>query len=212
MRQPPIAFACLCILASSCARTVTVEPPRVSPVVERVPLKMAAVYDEALRNYRCTASRGYIAEKWTVVLGPASVATFTPLFSAMFEDVVVVPAGGTPSMHDGRYVIRLSLAAYSGCDAPWPIAGSSVDITYSADVVRGSEKVLSGWTGHGQATAQDYAAAPPIGASLDVEGNYLKRLTMLAIRRAAADFLWKFEEDERVRAWKSAAIANARDD
>jgi hypothetical protein len=211
LKQRITAFALICGLVSSCAHTVRVEAPTANPVVEKTTIKVAVVYDEALRNHRCTVSKGYIADEWSIALGSASMATFTPIFLSMFEDVVILPAGAETPMDDSRYVIGLSLEEYTGCDAAWPIVGSSVAITYSADVTHGSAKVLEAWSGFGEATVQDIED-PEGSASLDVEGKYLARMTTLAIRKAAADFVWNFEEDERVRAWKSAAMSDARND
>lgn len=213
MKQPlqTPAVTLFCILASGCAEEVRLDALEVSPVVEKAPIKVAVIYDRALRNHHCSASKGYIAEEWIIALGPPSMEAFTPIFSSMFEDVVILNAGEERQVKDDRYIIRLSLQEYTGCDVSWPIIGGSVEIAYSAEVMYRSEKVLGGWTGHGQATAQDYYAAPG-KSSLGIEGHYLARTTQIAIRNAVGDFLWKFEEDERVLAWKSAALSEERDD
>jgi len=209
LRTPAVAF--LCMLASGCVEEVRLEELDVSPVVEKAPLKVAVIYDQTLRNHHCSACKGYIAAEWMIALGPPSIKAFTPIFSSMFDDVVILNTGEERQVGEDRYIIRLSLQDYTGCDVSWPIVGSSVEVAYSADVTRRSEKVLSNWTGQGQATAQDYYASPGKG-SLDIEGQYLARTTEIAVRKAVGDFLWKFEEDERVRAWVSAALAEERDD
>lgn len=200
------AFAFVCVLVSSCSHTVIVEAPTVTPVVEAVNIKVAVIYNEALRNFHCTASQGYIAEEWPIKLGPASMVTFTTIFSSMFEDVVFLPTGAEAPVGDDTYVIRLSLESYTGCDVSWPIIGSPVAVTYSAEVLRGPDKVMEAWTGYGEGTAEEIVARH--GSTINIE-DYLASITTLAIRRAAADFLWKFEEDERVLAWKSAATSDA---
>lgn len=206
MKMHLAVFAFVCVLVSSCSHTVIVEAPTVIPVVETANIKVVVVYNEALRNFHCTASQGYIAEEWPITLGPASMTTFTSIFSSMFEDVVFLPTGAELPVGDDIYVIRLSLESYTGCDVSWPIIGSPVAITYSADIMRGPEKVMEAWTGHGEGTAEEIVARQ--GSTMSIEA-YLARITTLAIRRAAADFLWKFEEDERVLAWKSAATSDA---
>lgn len=209
MKMRVTVFAFVCTLVSSCAHTVTVEAPAVIPVVEKANLEVAVVYDEGLRDYSCTASKGYIADEWLIALGSASMATFTTMFSSMFADAVFLPAGAETPIGDDRYVIRLSLESYTGCGVAWPIIGSSVAIAYSADVMRGSEKVLGKWMGYGETAAQEIEVSQ--GGAMDITA-YLAQMTTLAIRKAAADFVWKFEEDERVLAWKSAAISHARND
>lgn len=206
MKTGLTVFAFVCVLVSSCSHTVIVEAPTVIPVVETANIKVAVVYDEALRNFHCTASQGYIAEEWPIKLGPASMATFATLFASMFEDVVILPAGAETPVGDDIYVIRLSLESYTGCDVSWPIIGSPVAVTYSADVMRGPDKVIKAWTGYGEGTAEEIVARQ--GSTMNID-DYLARITTLAIRRAAADFLWKFEEDERVLAWKSTATSDA---
>lgn len=208
MKRRITLFTFVCIFASSCAYTVPVEAPMLIPVIQKAPIRIAVLYDESLRNHLCTASKGYIAEKWPIALGSVSMATFTPIFSAMFTDVVVVPEGAGTRMDETRYIIKLSLEDFTGCDVAWPIFGSSVSITYSADVMLGSAKVLEEWTGNGEGTAQDIIDER-IGTG---EGEYLGRLTTLAIRRAVGEFLWKFEEDELVLAWKYAAISASQHD
>jgi len=200
----------VCVFSLSCAHRVPLEAPVLTPVVEKARMRVAIVYEDSLRNFYCTASKGYIAEEWRIELGSISVAAFTPVFSAMFMDVVVVPVSAAPPGFSERYLIKLSLENFTGCDVAWPIFGSSVAITYSADVMLGSEMVLSAWTGSGESTAQDVSSGGS-GTTID-EQAYLARLTTLAIRRAVADFLWKFEEDERVLAWKSAAVSEWRND
>lgn len=206
MKTRLTVFAFVCVLVSSCSHTVIVEAPTVIPVVETANINVAVVYNETLRNFHCTASQGYIADEWLINLGPASMATFTTIFSSMFEDVAFLRAGAETPVGDDIYIIRLSLESYTGCDVSWPIIGSPVAITYSADVMRGSEKVMEAWTGYGEVTAEEIVARH--GSTLNIE-TYLAWITTLAIRRAAADFLWKFEEDERVLAWKSAATSKA---
>ncbi len=208
MKRRITLLTSVCIFASACAYTVPVEAPTLIPVIQKAPIKIAVLFDESLRNYHCTASKGYIAEEWPIALGSVSMATFTPIFSAMFTDVVVVPEGAGPHLDEARHVIKLSLEDFTGCDVAWPILGSSVSITYSADVMLGSAKVLEAWTGHGEGTAQDI----PDERSGTGEREYLGRLTSLAIRRAVGEFLWKFEEDERVLAWKYAAISESHHD
>jgi len=201
----PAVFVTFCVLLSSCAHTVSVEAPELIPVVEQAPLAVTVVYDKSLRNFRCTISKGYIAEEWLIDLGPANVAAFTSAFQAMFADVRVLPEGASAAAADGRYVIRVSLVNYTGCDIAWPIIGSPVAITYSAEVMHGAETVLDVWTASGDSTAED-AAFEVLSKN---DGAYLARLTALAVRRAVAEFVWKFEEDERVLAWKTAAVSGA---
>jgi len=209
MKERAIATVILAAMASACSHTVTVEAPRLGPVVEMADFGVVVVYDSTLRNHRCSASKGYIADEWEISLGAASIATFTPIFSAMFAHVIVL-APGDAMPADDAFVINLSLQSYTGCDVVWPITGSTVSIAYSATVMRGSDTVVDDWTGTGRVSGDevDMSSANPFGG---IEEVYLEKITSLAIRKAAADFLRKFEDDEQIRAWKAAAVTAVRE-
>jgi hypothetical protein len=206
--------AALYSLATACTETVRPESQPLTPVVGQAPLHVAIVYDEALVRHRCVASRGYLADEWVIEIGSPSTAMFNAAFSAMFEKVLFIPEAKVSSITSEWYIVRVSLENYTGCDASWPIVGSTVEVGYVAEVIHQSEKVLTGWTGRARVSAEDYQSSPPnpSSRSFDVEGNYLARTTEIAIRRALADFVANFEEDPRIIAWKVAAIAEARDD
>lgn len=216
-RRPGVA-ACIGVallhFVATCSETVQPKVDAPTPVVERAPIRVAVVYDKALANHHCVVSKGYIAEDWTIAIGPPSTAAFTKALGAMFEKATVLPAAEAGQAAGDQTVIRISLDAYSGCDGSWPIIGGAVDVAYSARVTRGSGVALDGWTGRGRAAQADLAAYPSPESTLatSVEGYYLARLTEIAIRKAVADFIANFEDDPRVVAWKTAAIAEARHD
>lgn len=210
--KPFLAIATICLLAAACTETVRPVSTPLIPVVEKIPLDVAVVYDDALVNHQCVASKGYLAAEWIVQIGPPSIEMLTAAFSALFENVQYMPASKLASLGTDRHVIRISLQNYTGCDVSWPIVGSAVEVAYTANITRGSETVLVGWTGHGKATGQDYDASR--GKSrvswTSTEGDYLARTTEIAIRRGVGDLIANFEGDERVAAWKAAALAGAK--
>jgi len=204
----------LLLLAAGCSETVQPKVDAPTPVVEKAPLRVAVVYDEALANHHCVVSKGYIAEDWTIDIGPPSTAAFTKALGAMFEKATVLPASQAGQAAGDQPVIRISLDAYSGCDGSWPIVGGTIEVAYSARVTRGTVFALDGWTGRGRAAQADLEAYPSPESTLATgnEGYYLARLTEIAIRKAVADFVANFEDDPRVVAWKTAASAEARHD
>ncbi len=215
-RWPRIAAcggAALLLFTTACAETVRPKVDVPTPVVGKAPLRVAVAFDDSLANHRCVVSKGYIAADWTIEIGPPSMAAFTKALAAVFERATVLPAAQAGEAAIDQPVIRISLDAFSGCDASWPIIGSSVEVAYFAKVMRGSVIVLDDWTGRGRASQADLEAYSLPGGPLttSIEGHYLARLTEIAIRKAVADFVAKFEDDPRVVAWKNAAMAEARD-
>lgn len=199
MRAPFIPLASLAILvASGCSETVFVEAPAVEPVIEPLPVSVAVYYPDALRNHSCTGDNGYIAFSWTFALGPPSVELFDHLFEAMFENVETVDAGPENGRDGGgKDLIELQLAMFNGCEARWPIVGTTVvEIAYKAIVWSAEGTEIAQWEGRGRAGPGDdlgqYAAVSEV--------SYLAALTRVAMRRAAADFIVTFETEPSIRA------------
>lgn len=198
-----IAVGSIFSLLSSCAHTVDIMAPNVIPVIAPSSLRVVVVYDSSIVDHHCIASKGYIADEWVIELGPATIAAFTPAFSAIFSHVEFVQTDRDVRTHADTNIIRLSLDSYTGCEATWPIVDQPIAIVYSADIYRGSDKVLSDWTGAGIAAPEDLVINH---TSARDEANYLGYMTTLAIRRALAEILWKFEENEEVLAWKASTM------
>ena len=87
-RHAALACLCLSLLLGGCTTTaVTVEatfPER--PVVERLPLEVAVVYDDAFQSYTLSESIPQRGD-WEIDLGAAQVALFRAMLPALFNAV-----------------------------------------------------------------------------------------------------------------------------
>ena len=199
--------------AVGCSDAVPLDPAIVRPVVEPAKIAVNIHYAEDLRDHECTGDEGYIAFSWTFALGPPSIEMFNVIFTALFKDVEfrdTPPDFTFPG--DQREVIELHLSEFTGCQASWPILGTTViDIGYEAIVWSAEGEELARWNGRGRAGPGD----DPRGYSFEGLGYKIKRgslvlepelthlnaLTSVAMRKAAAAFVVNYENDPAVRAW-----------
>lgn len=188
----------LFLLLAGCSSTVSIQPNVPAPVVEPVPSVVGVYYADALRKHTCTGGKGYIAFKWTVAMGPPSIAMFDRLFAAMFRKAETVDTRpGASPVEEPRDVIEIRLTEYNGCDARWPIIGSTtLRVAYEAILWSPQGQELTRWLGQGQAGPRD----PLDDYRLSGEAAYLSALTSLAMRKAATDFVLNFEENSAVQA------------
>ncbi len=198
-RMPRAATAwVLGLLLAGCSSTLSIQPNTPAPVVEPVPVSVGVYYADALRNHTCTGGKGYIAFDWTVAMGPPSIAMFDRLFAAMFRkaETVNTRPGATPAP-EPRDVIEVRLTEFNGCDARWPIIGTTtIRVAYEAILWSAQGRELARWQGRGQAGPRD----PLDDYRPSGEAAYLAALTSLAMRKAATDFVLNFEGNSVVQA------------
>lgn len=192
-----LSWPIVLLVLSGCGAPPPLQPPEVLPLVEAAPVAITLRYAEDLRNHHCTGDKGYIAYSWSFALGPPSIEMFDPIFESLF---VEVGDGSGAGAGDKRDVVELALTAFTGCQASWPIIGTSVvEIAYEA-VVRSPEGAeLTRWSGRGRAGPGDDLGDPSLTG--DPEASHLNALTSIAMRKAVADFVVAFETDPAVRAW-----------
>ncbi len=200
----PLIGFCLSIFTGCGGGPISVKPPIVQPpLVEPVPVSVSVYYSEDLRNHKCTVEKGYIAESWTFVMGPPSIQMFDTIFTGLFRDVEtldIAPETATP--RDQRDVIELRLIEFSGCEASWPIIGTTeIDIEYRAILRSAAGETLARLEGRGHAVPRDDDPRLASSRWSVPEATHLAILTSAAMRRAAADFMINFENDPAVRAW-----------
>ena len=187
----------LITVAPGCSGTGTpaVEPPILKPVIEPAPVSVAVYYSENLRDHRCTGD-------WTFAMGPPSIEMFDVIFAALFGDVETRDTGPKiTSPGDQRDIIELHLSEFTGCQASWPILGTTViDIAYEAIVRSAEGEELARWNGRGRAGPGDDLEGYS-GSAWEPELAHLNALTGVAMRKAAADFVVNFENDPAVRTW-----------
>jgi hypothetical protein len=193
------------LLLAACSGTVPVRSPLAQPpLVERAPMTVAIRYAEDLRHHKCLVHKGYIAETWTIELGQPSMDMFKRIFSALFDKTFTVGPGlNGQSAERQAPLIEVRLLDYDGCEASWPIVGTAnIGVAYEATLRDKGGAQIARWQGRGRAGAADYAAGTPdSGTGLGVEALYLSTVTRLAMRKAAADFIIRYEQDPGIRAW-----------
>ena len=174
-----------------------------APLIEKSPIAVDIIYSEDLQNHKCIIGNGYIAETWTIALGPPSIDMFNLIFNALFEKVLVVGNNADTLASDGpKSIIEVGLLMLDGCNASWPIVGASIGVAYEA-TLRNSEGVeIARWKGQGKAGPDDYIERYAGAASaIEVEIHYLTAVTSIAMRKAAADFIINFDKNPRIRSW-----------
>ena len=117
-----------------------------------------------------------------------------PVFDELFEIV----HRGTGAGND---LVEVSLLQFTGCDARWPIIGTStIEVAYEAVALSPEGVEVARWSGFGRAGPGD-DLGESAGLGSDPEQSHLNALTRLAMRRAAADLVVRFETEPSVRAW-----------
>jgi hypothetical protein len=181
---------------------VHLEPLIVRPIVNPLPIAVGIHYADDLRNHECTGDKGYIAYSWTFALGPPSIETFSTIFTALFENVEMQDTNpNSTSAGDQRDIIELHLTEFTGCQASWPIIGTTViEIEFKAIIMSVDGEELARWNGRGRAGPGDDLHGYPMSLP-EAERDHLNALTSVAMRKALVDFVVNFENDPTVRAW-----------
>lgn len=200
------ALLALALVTSACSTGVPVPlrtPLTQPPLTDQARVAVAVRYRDDLRNHGCTVSKGYIAASWTIKIGPASIEMFDQVFAALFEKVIALDANHGAGVDTGQFpLIELHLIDYDGCEAAWPITGSRIGVTYEATLRAPDGRLIGRWQGRGRAEGgEDLSAFREGFPRIDVETWYLGAATRLAMRRAAADFIFNFHDDPSIQAW-----------
>ena len=185
-----------CLFVAACGSVVPLENPiGQPPLVEPLEASIGVYYTEHLRNYSCVVEKGYIAAKWPMELGAPSVAMFDTILGAFFEDIEILdvdPMTALPRSEDD-FVI-LDLVAFDGCEARWPIIGTTaIEIVYGATFRSADGDVIEELTVRGRAGPGDVGLARI--------PRHLADLTEAAMRKAGADFVVKLDENTKLREW-----------
>lgn len=199
------AILALGMFVSACSSTVPVSSPlERPPLVEKIPVTVRILYADSLSHHQCTAGKGYISAAWSIALGSPSIEMFDGIFAALFDKPLTGDGSSQGAASNARApLIEVRLLEYDGCEARWPIVGTTtVRITYEATLRDREGNLIARWQGRGKAMPADYASAVPGNEMVaSIEMQYLSTMTRLAMRRAAADFIINFEKEPGIRAW-----------
>jgi hypothetical protein len=164
------------------------------PVIDQAPVSVGIRYSRELLAHHCKGGKGYIAFDWTYELGAPSTEMLDPLLRAMFRDPKRIASNATRAKTD---VVDIHLRAFNGCDASWPIIGTTrVNVVYQAILRDSGGAELTRWAGRGSAGPADEVQDLMKSTG---EIGYLNALVGLAMRRAATGFVVGFEGDPVVR-------------
>jgi len=192
-----VALAVSACSLAACHYVVPIGSPITQPpLAAPIPGVIDVFYPTEFQAYLCKTGKGYIFDTYRFDLGAQSVTMFDSILDGLFERVEHVErdpdSAGRPRTHPA---ITLRLAQFTGCEAKWPIVGTTaVDIEYDATIYTRTGKAIAQITARGHADAFDI----PTDAGAD-ESQYLGRLTRAAMRKAAASFVADFQRREEVR-------------
>lgn len=192
MRPVRLALIAVALLGSACSGTVMVREAFPTPLVERMPLRVAIHYPPALTDYVYSEDTRN-DRAWTVQLGQANVRMFDSVFGGLFAEtrqVSAVEAAATEMPGLDAIVapaidaFEFSLPSQSATDqfAVW--------IRYNLDVYGPDGQLIVRWpvTAYGQSGTGGLSAE-----------DSMKRATVLALRDAAATIATGFPTQPKIR-------------
>ncbi len=177
---------------SGCASVVTVEADFPEPLIEKLPVRVGVVYDDALRNYEYFEEIPQQAT-WTIYLGNANELMLSSLFDTMFLEtarVEALPLGPTDLFRfDG--VLHPQLDKF---EFEVPVGGNDefveVWMQYMLRLYRPDGQLVTEWpvSGYGK-------------AELGNKEEALNRATVVAMREVGATISTRFIEQPGVEYW-----------
>ena len=186
------AAAALAVLCSACSSDVTVRQAFPSPLVERIPLRVAVHYAPELTNYVYKEEAAKDRD-WTVQLGEANVLMFDSVFGGLFSETRRVSSVGAAAAEmPGLDAVvaptidafEFSLPSQSATDqyAVW--------IRYNLDVYAPDGQLIVRWP------VSAYGQSGTGGLSNE---ESMARATVLALRDAAATIATGFSRQQNIR-------------
>lgn len=179
-------------MLAACNGSVLVAEQFPTPLVEKVPLRVAVHYPPALAEYVYKEDASADRD-WTVQLGEANVRMFDSVFSGLFPEVrrVNSVAGAVAEMPELEIIIAPSVDAFE-FSLPSQSATDqyAVWIRYNLDVYGRDGQLITHWpvAAYGQSGT----------GGLSDEGS-MERATVLALRDASATIAMGFSQQPKIR-------------
>ena len=189
----------IAFLVCGCEHSVPVASPiQQPPAAPSAPKTVGIFYADDLAHYRCETGKGYIFDRYVFELGPQSIAMFDTIFSGLFQKIDHLAKEPADGGEGGRDTITIHLVGFDGCEASWPILGTTtIHVAYEG-VFRSKAGDIARVRGAGQADSYDIESNEMTDAAL-----YLGGLLQIAMRRAAAQFVLEFEQRPELQDWRS---------
>jgi hypothetical protein len=180
------------VLLAACSSSVIVESKFPSPLVEALPVKMGILIPEELYNYIYTEE---IRDEslWTIALGDANVAMFTPLFAKMFQEthnVDAVPLASNGDSLDG--VLKPTIEKFE-FDIPTNEKNKFVEvwIQYQLTLFEPNGNTIVAWPVSGYGKHE-------LGHSKE---DAVQRAAITAMREVGAAIATKFAQQPQIKSW-----------
>ena len=189
------------IMLTSCVTNVVVEGAVPTPLVDKMPVKVAIYYDESFKHFMHSESLDDEG-KWEVELGKQNLIFFRNLMGAMFETVVEVDSpdfiGDGGEQFDGIIIPRIEKYGFLTPN----ISGLkffSASIHYRLTLLSSENKKLTDYAvvGYGKSEPGAFSAAPALGQA-----------TMYAIRDGGTRISTEFRSVPAVAQWLNEAGGN----
>lgn len=185
-------IAAVSLLGSGCSGSVMVQQAFPTPLVERMPLRVAVHYSPALTDYVYKEDASNDRD-WTVQLGEANVRMFESVFGGLFTETrrvsgIQAAAAEMPGLDaivaPAIDAFEFSLPSQSATDqyAVW--------IRYNLDVYGPDGQLIVRWP---------IAAYGQSGTGGLSDEKSMERATVLALRDAAATIATGFSQQPKIR-------------
>jgi hypothetical protein len=197
-----IACSAVILALGACSRTFHVSIPGEHlahpPLVARLPLAIGVAYASNVPGYRHVAEHQDLAGRvtWRVELGEASVVMFDQVFASMFERVVSMRSSVEASRElDGVLEVAIQEVKFD-----WTVPSSPVPIRVSIMYgitlrAPGADETIASWAVTGTGVSSDTF----------ISGwERVRRISMAAVRAAAARFMVDFTVPVNVQEWLKA--------
>jgi len=177
---------------AGCASVVTVEANFPPPLIERLPVRVGLLFDEALVDYEYFEEIPQQAT-WTIHLGDANELMLTGLFDGMFLETMAVDAVPLTSAEENRLdgVLHTELEKF---EFEVPVGGKDefveVWMQYRLKLYEPQGDLITDWpvSGYGK-------------AELENKEDSLNRATVVAMREVGAAIATQFAEHPPVDYW-----------
>lgn len=173
-----------------CASQVSVTDPTIpDPLVQKIPITVAIRYPDTFAHF-VHEEQLIGSEKWTIDLGRSNELLFSKLFSAMFDELLVVAAGGDPRDMPIDAYIEPSIDAFEfSTPNQSQTEAFAVWIRYRIKIFDSGGKQHANWPisayGKSQSTTMGGDAA-------------LRRAAVLAMRDAAALIVMQMDKATQI--------------
>ena len=197
--------ACVVLLGACGVSNVVIQGNYPTPNVASLPVSVAVVYDDALRDYHYIEYSEIGNEEYNIASGESHIALFDAVLPAMFDSVVTVTSleEATQSGADAIFVpgideFQLALPNKTKLDV------FEVWIRYNMRFLAGDGAPIADWV------LTSYGKTPT--ESMRTADSAINEAAVVALRDLASTFSLSFGQVPEVRGWIAARTQSAQDE